>query len=392
MIILKATDEIIELETSSAADIDVSVSYADIDATDAVLGSEETAIASATTTTILSAPAASTQRQVKQISVSNKGTVSNTVTVKKDIAGTEYVLYKSVLRAGEGLSYVDGNGFTKKAVDGSPITLSTTDKRGPINAISKIIFKVGAAMEAAGILHCHYNASGQPGAWTVGTPGVSGRATDGTTSTDNGCIKIPNALSGINYLTQYFLSATVVGLNMLWDFLWVNSGLVVTTTTAQTVNSVAFPARDANGSTNGEDVGLAILVTTATTNAGAITTITASYTNQDGVSGRTATIASFPATAVAGSVIPFQLQAGDTGVRSVQSITLGTTLGGGAISLIAYRNIDMVPVTLVNTGNIGNLQSPKNIRLYDGVCLIPVVMASGTTATTIIGGINVEEK
>jgi hypothetical protein len=41
---------------------------------------------------------------------------------------------------------------------------------------------------------------------------------------------------------------------MLIDLLWVNTGLVVTTTTAQAITPVALPARDAAGTTNGDDV------------------------------------------------------------------------------------------------------------------------------------------
>ena len=80
-----------------------------------------------------------------------------------------------------------------------------------------------------------------------------------------------------------------------------------------------------------------IEVSTATTNAGAITNTTLTYTNSAGTAGRTGTISSFPATAVAGTFVPFSLQAGDDGVRSIQTLTLGTSYGGGTIHLVAYR-------------------------------------------------------
>ena len=43
------------------------------------------------------------------------------------------------------------------------------------------------------------------------------------------------------------------------DVLWYNTGLVVTTTTLQAVTTPTLPARDINGSTNGDGVGLALL-------------------------------------------------------------------------------------------------------------------------------------
>ena len=158
--------------------------------------------------------------------------------------------------------------------------------------------------------------------WAWGTPGVNGRNTDGTNSADFGCIPIANPSTGGNYLTELQMASSVNHTHLFFDVLWVNTGIVVTTTTAQTINSVAWPARDLNGTTNGAGVQIGILVTTATTNGSAITNCTMSYTNQDGTAGHTATMASFPATAVVGSVVWFQLHAGDTGVRSIQSITL----------------------------------------------------------------------
>jgi len=33
-----------------------------------------------------------------------------------------------------------------------------------------------------------------------------------------------------------------------------------------------------------------------------------------------------------------------------------------------------------------------NVRLFDGACLIPVYLPTGTTATTVFGVVNIEEK
>jgi hypothetical protein len=128
--------------------------------------------------------------------------------------------------------------------------------------------------------------------------------------------------------------------DMLCDRLWDNSGIVVTTITAQTINSVAWPARDRNATINGDGVQIGLEVVTATTNAAAITNMTISYTNSAGVAGRIGTIFpinGFPPTATPGSFSVFDLQAGDFGVRSVQSISLGTSLLTGAVSLVAFR-------------------------------------------------------
>lgn len=286
------------------------------------------------------------------------------------------------------------------SVDNFPVTqaisgtVSVSNLAGsPILGQNMFVYKVGTAPEAAGQFYCWAKDTGNPGAWAPGTPGLNGRVTDGTTAADNGCLRVANPSSGANYLSQCSLGTTVACHLSIFDVVWINSGIVVTTTTAQAIVTPTFPARDSNGSSNGEGYGIGILVTTATTNAGAVTTITISYTNQAGTAGRTATISSYPATAVIGTVVLAQLAAGDTGVRSIQSITLGTTLTAGAISLFVYRGIISQSSATANAGGpaLTNVLDPGP-RLYNGVCLLPVGLMSATTATTLVGTIIATER
>ena len=113
MLILKATTETLQLTTSTTAGIDCSVSYTDSTSSASVMSSSELKISTATTTTILGAPAASTNRVIQLISIANIHTsVSNAVSVQKNIAGTIYVestLY--TLQPGEVLMYMDSIGW-----------------------------------------------------------------------------------------------------------------------------------------------------------------------------------------------------------------------------------------------------------------------------------------
>ncbi len=121
MILLKATTETLELLTSSTADVDYSISYADITTTTFSPSTSEGKIVTATTTTVLSAPAASTQRQIKLITIANRhASTSNNVTIKKDISGTEYYLTPTItLLAGESMQYMDGQGWIYYSVTGA---------------------------------------------------------------------------------------------------------------------------------------------------------------------------------------------------------------------------------------------------------------------------------
>lgn len=393
--ILLTNPQLLEIITSVTCTLHVTAYYADITVSGmsvSGLAAQDTIITTAATTTITAAPASGVVRQVKVLTFENAGTASVNITLKKDVSGTDYTLYTFTLAAGENVTYIDGKGFEKHDRSGNTTDSLATDRTVPIAATVYNALKVGAANEAAGIIHFLGLSSGNPGAWAVGTPGVNGRATDGTQSADAGCIPVKNPASGNNYLTNFIAALTTVGVPMLIDILWVNSGLVVTTTTEQAIAPVALPARDVNGSSNGEGVMAGILVTTATTNAGAVTNTTLNYTNSDGTAAKTATMSSFPATAAAGTIVPFQLATGDKGVRSPQGITLGTSYVTGAISLILYRVIAMAPGMIANGG--GQLATTKegNARLYNGSCLLPAYIPSGTTASTMTAIVNVEEK
>ena len=243
--------------------------------------------------------------------------------------------------------------------------------------------KVAFTGEAAGQFHSSFYLAGSPGAAVAPTPGINGAAL----TSYAGQLAFPAAVGGQNiYLARAsFTQSGSVGGMILCDRLWHNSGIAVTTTTAQAITTPTWPARDGNGATAGNDINVGIEVSTATTNASAITNTTMSYTNSDGVAGRTATIPSFPATAAVGTFVKFMLQAGDRGVQSIQSVTLGTSYGGGAIHLVAYRPIVSIPAPVVNAPNDRDAIALGFPRMYDNSVPFALYQLSGTAggATTI---------
>ena len=380
---LSNTTHVLELTNTVAGSLHYQVGYTDITSSGVSTPNDSVGIiTTATTTVILTAPAASATRRVQYLNVYNNG-VTNVITLKKDISGVENFLMKVTLQNGETLRIVNDKVETLDA-SGRVKLQNTGDSE--ISGDSRVIFKVGTAPEAAGSYYCFAKDSGAPGAWLPGTPGINGRNTNGGTAADAGCIFAGTPVSGQNYIRDISIAASQTGMFILADVLWVNSGLVVTTTTAQTITQPTLPARDNLGTSNGFGIGAGILVTAATTNAGAITNMTLSYTNSLGVAGRTGTIASFPATAVIGTFVPFQLAQGDVGVQSIQSITLGTTLTAGAISLICFNFLATTPVTLANVGSLA-FQRKLDLKLNNEHCLLPFWLASSTTATNLTGTI-----
>lgn len=402
MILLTNTTEILELLTTQAISTDYYVSYADMTTSAFTPGQSNGNISTATTTTILSAPGASTQRQVKFISIRNRSsTSSQVVTLKHDTSGTErYLTADITLGAGETLEYNDGVGFIVRNKNGQPKQEDTTQVG--YSGLAFDYYKIGTASEAVGVRYSHQKDTGFPGAWNPGAPGANGWWVDASQASNAanpagasqaGCLQLQNPSSGSYYLNDIGLTVSTAHLVEIYDLIWYNTGIVVTTTTAQTITMPATskPSRDLYGTTNGEGWIPAIYVTTATTNAGAITNTTLSYTDSDGNAGNTATISSFPATAVAGTLVPFQLAAGDRGVSSIESITLGTTYGGGAISVVLLRKLASVPNPIVNVGGIMNklTSDPTGVKLYNGTALFLSYISSATTATNLAGTVQI---
>ena len=113
MILLTSTNDSLELVTSTTADIDWTVAYADHSTAAFTPGSGQGKITSAADTTLVSAPSSGVQRQVKLITIRNiHASSNNAVTIQKDVSGTEYQMSPAVtLGAGEALVYQDGIGF-----------------------------------------------------------------------------------------------------------------------------------------------------------------------------------------------------------------------------------------------------------------------------------------
>ncbi len=392
------TNDTIELETSGSASTDFKCSSLEITASATTPLQQSGNVASATTTTIVSAPSgASTQKKVSGCTIYNRSTTaSQTVTIKFDDNATERHLFRTILGPRESLQWNEELGWLPYNENGLP------KKLGDITAYSGLplnFWKIGTAAEAAAQRYMYAKDAGFPGAWGIGAPGLNGANTDCSSNGASGAALmgspyLPNPTTGANFLTYGAVSSTTTHYVELIDILWYNSGITVTTTTAQNITTPTLPARDNNGLTEGQGVQAALYVTTVTGNAGA-TAPTLSYTDQDGNAGNTAT-GSVPITAVAGTLIPFALAAGDNGIRSIQNITLVTSLVSGVVNLITYRPIAAFPQTVANVGapmmGMFAAPAPPGIRLYNGTCLQVGYVASATTATNLSGVVSVMER
>lgn len=232
----------------------------------------------------------------------------------------------------------------------------------------------------AGRPHSTFYLAGHPGAAVAPTPGIAGAAL----TSYSGQLPFTNPVSGNTYLARFQGQATIAGTLVLADRLWHNSALVVTTTGAQTVNSVAWPARDVDGSTNGNGVRIGLEVSTAT-GAGAATP-SISYTDQGGTAGNTGSMeVAYAASSIAGTFYPFTLAAGDTGVRSIQTYTGGVSMTSGTIHLVAYRELARLELTAANVPSAIDALTSGFPRLFDNTVPFIFFIPSTTTTSNISG-------
>jgi hypothetical protein len=240
------------------------------------------------------------------------------------------------------------------------------------------VIKVGAAT-TVGRWYSPFYVAGRPGAATAPSPGIAGAAL----TTYAGQIPFTNPGSGNTYLARFSGTANVLGTLILADRLWHNSGITVTSTASQNINSATWPARDSACSTNGANVMIGAEVSTV---MGAGTpTWTMGYTDSAGNAGNSTVTAAQATTMAVGSFIPIQLAAGDTGVRSIQTWQQSATMTSGVYHLVAYRILARVPVTIANVDSAVDALTSGFPIMCDNTVPFLLWLPATTTAPTLTG-------
>ena len=397
MINLNPTDTL-RVVTSSAAQIEVYAAWVEVTTATGVPVLDRSLpahITTATTTTIVPPPASGKVRNVKHLNITNDHAGQSCIVSVEVTDGTTIIeMMAFTLLPGENMILNEEGRWAHRDAQGAEYPPAGS---GAYDGFSVSFMKSGTAPDAVGYWYCTAKDGGFPGAWAPGTPGVNGRVTDGTTAADYGCIPIRNPATGANFLTEAVIGATTLGAQLFFDMLWINSGLVITTTTAQAFTVPTLPARDVNGTTNGEGCMIGIYCSSAIGLAAVASNAIITYVNSRGVGGRVATLSAIvgsqaPATPVIGTVVWFNLAAGDTGIQGGSwSLTLGTSWVSGTIHVFIARDLTMVgnvtayvPVTKSISG--------KGVRLYNGTCALHCYLAQSTTGTFFNGELVIQEK
>lgn len=243
-----------------------------------------------------------------------------------------------------------------------------------------------------------FRSAGAPGAGAAAANTAGGVVATQTTA---GAMTRGNPASGEAHLLDWNgVSSAQGGALLLCDRLIAiggNSGAAAisnTITTAQTINSTTLPSRcptsaiDDTPSTNGHGIQIGVEIATAT---GAGTpTLTLGYTNEAGTAGHTATnINPTVASSAIGTFYRIGLQAGDAGVRSIQTFTLSATWTSGTVNLVLYRVLKAIPLSTAGIPTQVDWISGGGPRIYNDSCLF-FVYVPNTTTTTLISGVLTE--
>lgn len=235
--------------------------------------------------------------------------------------------------------------------------------------------------------------SGRPGGGTVGS-NLAGRVPD---NTETAALPFPDPPAGQNtYISRFKYNSALLGTTtvprsmLLIDLMWISSAVSQVTTT-QTINSIAWPARDVDGSTAGKGVYIALLHTGAYSAPNSYTA-TITYTNSAGTGSKTGTVSR-----TGGNLqrwAPLSLDNGDVGVQSIQDFTFSALPGtGGGTVLFAYRPIAMISSQFTQ-GLIPIDETAMTLalpRLYNGTCVTMVTFAGGTGANETFGSFTLSQ-
>ncbi|MBM3813449.1 MAG: hypothetical protein FJW20_17645 [Acidimicrobiia bacterium] len=212
--------------------------------------------------------------------------------------------------------------------------------------------------------------------------------------TSQGAIPLQNPASGSKYLLTLGVSVpSITGFSaiLLADVLVAAANISATSTAAQTVNTAAL-TRWATG----DGVLMTLGVTTAL--GATASNVTISYTNSSGVAGRSTGAIAMTGSAAANRLQPgaggflIPLQNGDTGVRSIQTVTFSASMGAGVLDIYLFKPLVLIPTVGANTF----IERDSTVQI-DGLTELPVgsdsqvgclgcfALTGGTATSTLTG-------
>jgi len=242
-----------------------------------------------------------------------------------------------------------------------------------------LMLKTGTVTTVAAQPFSLFAANGNPGAGTLAV----GNTTTGVLFTDAtaGCPTI-NAFGGgaTGYLANGKFSNDRAGGMILYDRIW-GAGAISLTTLATTTFSSQPSIAARLPATDYELV--EILIELTTTVSATATTITATYTNEAGTTGRSVPVAQSVNGFTTPRIIALPLAAGDRGVQKIESVTVGGTVASaGAFNIIIARRLARFDIRVANAQDTQGWDIMGAPQIYADSALWMVSQPDGTSSGT----------
>jgi hypothetical protein len=240
------------------------------------------------------------------------------------------------------------------------------------------IAKTAAVTSIAATPYSLWGTAGNPGAGTMAV----GNTTAGVLFTDAtaGANLITN-FAGVGYLAAAQFRNSVTGGLQLYDRIWgagavSMTALATTTFTGNPVITGRLPGGNDYGDTE-------ILIEFTTTVSATATTIAVGYTNEAGTTGRTTGASASTSGFVTPRILRMPLQAGDKGVQSINSVTVGGTVAtAGAFNVLLVRRLAEFDVRVVNGLDSQGWDQLGAPIVFQDSCLFAVAQADSTSTGT----------
>lgn len=211
MILLASTSDLVRVKTSAAINADVHASWVDINGTTVTPGRTNTPISTATTTTVVASPAASTYRTLKTLTVRNRdATTAQDITIIHTDGTNAMEMFKATISAGEVLHYHEAAGFWITDTNGAA-KVSQTIGSPVVNTLNTVVLASdvvnnnASANTIADVTGLSFSVvSGQTYYFEFVIAYTSAATTTGSRWSING----PASPTLLNYTSQYTLTAT----------------------------------------------------------------------------------------------------------------------------------------------------------------------------------------
>jgi hypothetical protein len=244
------------------------------------------------------------------------------------------------------------------------------------------------AAQTIGAYYSLFMHDGLPGK-NASSPGTSAGASYNDTSA--GAYDLVDVTAPtLRYMANVDAWATQPGMLYIYDRLWTSGLIPFSQTSSLTIAHSGLPSRcvpNTGGTTpNANGFMTELWVENFTVMGAGTPTMTATYTNSDAATGRTATLMQTIVTAGAiNRTYPFLLANGDEGVRAVTAFILSATMTSGNLRLVQRRLLAAVPLAN-NTVGCATTLGPYDLgmtQIFDDSCIELVWCASTTTAAQV---------